>query len=495
MFIRKENKKVICEHLFNQGVIWAKKNLFLPRHPEIGVPNIEVIKLMKSFRSKEYVVENFNWQTYYWRLTDDGHEYLQKFLNTPSDVVPNTWKASHQEQEREQNQGGYGGFGSGGYGGRGGRGYGGDRGGGGYSMRGRGRGFRGGYRESRGRGNRGGYGSYSGGYGGRGGGGDSYQPSFRDRGRGRGMRGRRMDVDRDRARPKMDNRMDMDNKKDKNADSIGMATTELLTKQEWQPDEKTMDETKTKFIDLNVERIQQILLGQDKEITTVQDHIYCIRYNRETYIKHKLNILMSPVQTKYNELLVYGYARKIESTRKLFMNVPEDIVNIILLFYPKKHNFDYQITGNNDTRSYLGNKAEIKMLTSNKCTGDWRCSNGKIYTDSAVFLYAQCFVNGGYNKGIHFWRVKRCVNLTNNHCHRIGIVFRNKHNKIGHEYMYPLRSSQQNYKCWKIDEIVTVKLNCNNNTVSFYHDDYLVVENKDIPIYKYYSDSKESKLN
>lgn len=71
MFIRKENKKIICEHLFNQGVIWAKKNLFLPRHPEVGVPNIEVIKLMKSFRSKEYVVENFNWQTYYWRLTND----------------------------------------------------------------------------------------------------------------------------------------------------------------------------------------------------------------------------------------------------------------------------------------------------------------------------------------------------------------------------------------------------------------------------------------
>eukprot|EP00486_Rosalina_sp_Unknown_P006255 CAMPEP_0201578086 /NCGR_PEP_ID=MMETSP0190_2-20130828/24795_1 /ASSEMBLY_ACC=CAM_ASM_000263 /TAXON_ID=37353 /ORGANISM="Rosalina sp." /LENGTH=202 /DNA_ID=CAMNT_0048010877 /DNA_START=68 /DNA_END=677 /DNA_ORIENTATION=+ len=102
MFIRKENKKIICEHLFNQGVIWAKKNLFLPRHPEVGVPNIEVIKLMKSFRSKEYVVENFNWQTYYWRLTNDGHEYLQKFLNTPSDVVPNTWKPSHQEQAKEQ---------------------------------------------------------------------------------------------------------------------------------------------------------------------------------------------------------------------------------------------------------------------------------------------------------------------------------------------------------------------------------------------------------
>ena len=71
MFIRKENKKIICEHLFNSGVMWARKNLFLPRHPECGVPNIEVVKLMKSFKSKEYVVEKFNWQIYYWRLTDD----------------------------------------------------------------------------------------------------------------------------------------------------------------------------------------------------------------------------------------------------------------------------------------------------------------------------------------------------------------------------------------------------------------------------------------
>ena len=71
MFIRKENRKVICEALFTNGVMWAKKNLFLPRHPEIGVPNIQVIKLMRSFVSKEYVEVNFNWQTYYWRLTKE----------------------------------------------------------------------------------------------------------------------------------------------------------------------------------------------------------------------------------------------------------------------------------------------------------------------------------------------------------------------------------------------------------------------------------------
>ena len=71
MFIRKENRKLICHELFKHGVMWAKKNKFLPRHPEVGVPNLEVMMLMKSFVSKKYVVENFNWQTHYWRLTEE----------------------------------------------------------------------------------------------------------------------------------------------------------------------------------------------------------------------------------------------------------------------------------------------------------------------------------------------------------------------------------------------------------------------------------------
>jgi len=92
MYIRKENRKVICEHLFKEGVLWAKKNMFLPRHPEIPVPNLEVIKLMQSFKSKKYVEESFNWQIYYWKLTEDGKKFLQEYLNFPNNVVPNTWK-------------------------------------------------------------------------------------------------------------------------------------------------------------------------------------------------------------------------------------------------------------------------------------------------------------------------------------------------------------------------------------------------------------------
>ncbi|XP_008232747.1 PREDICTED: H/ACA ribonucleoprotein complex subunit 4-like [Prunus mume] len=44
-----------------EGVCYAKKDDNLAKHPEIDVPNLQVIKLMQSFKSKEYVRETFAW--------------------------------------------------------------------------------------------------------------------------------------------------------------------------------------------------------------------------------------------------------------------------------------------------------------------------------------------------------------------------------------------------------------------------------------------------
>jgi small subunit ribosomal protein S10e len=71
-----------------------------PQHPKLDVPNLEVIKLMQSFKSKEYVRETFSWQHYYWYLTNDGVEHLRTFLNLPSEVVPNTLKKSNKPPSR-----------------------------------------------------------------------------------------------------------------------------------------------------------------------------------------------------------------------------------------------------------------------------------------------------------------------------------------------------------------------------------------------------------
>ncbi|KAF5732387.1 40S ribosomal protein S10 [Tripterygium wilfordii] len=75
-----------------KGVLYAKKDFNLPKHPEIDVPNLQVIKLMQSFKSKEYVCETFAWMHYYWYLTNDGIEFLRTYRNLPSEIVPATLK-------------------------------------------------------------------------------------------------------------------------------------------------------------------------------------------------------------------------------------------------------------------------------------------------------------------------------------------------------------------------------------------------------------------
>ena len=49
MLIPKKNRKLIYENLFKEGVLVAKKDFNLPQHPEIDVPNLQVIKAMQVF--------------------------------------------------------------------------------------------------------------------------------------------------------------------------------------------------------------------------------------------------------------------------------------------------------------------------------------------------------------------------------------------------------------------------------------------------------------
>jgi small subunit ribosomal protein S10e len=58
----------------------------MKKHGEIDVPNLHVMNVMKSLKSREYVRETFSWQYYYYYLTDEGIEYLRSFLNLPSTI-------------------------------------------------------------------------------------------------------------------------------------------------------------------------------------------------------------------------------------------------------------------------------------------------------------------------------------------------------------------------------------------------------------------------
>ncbi|QDZ17966.1 plectin/S10 domain-containing protein [Chloropicon primus] len=100
MLIPKKNRIEIYKYLFREGVLYAEKDFNLPKHPSIDVPNLQVIKLMQSLKSKEFVTEQFAWRHYYWFLTNEGIEHLREYLNLPSEIVPNTLKKSTRNMER-----------------------------------------------------------------------------------------------------------------------------------------------------------------------------------------------------------------------------------------------------------------------------------------------------------------------------------------------------------------------------------------------------------
>ena len=111
---------MVYQYLFKEGTLVAKKDPYQAQHSaELPVPNLEVMKLLQSFTSKGYVKETFNWQYYYYYLTNEGITYLREYLALPADIVPATLKQTAMSRpttsggDREE-RGGYKGKGEGG---------------------------------------------------------------------------------------------------------------------------------------------------------------------------------------------------------------------------------------------------------------------------------------------------------------------------------------------------------------------------------------------
>lgn len=128
MFVTKKNRIEVYSYLFKEGVLVAKKDFFKEKHDDIDVPNLEVLNLMKSLKSRGFIRETFNWQYYYWYLENEGVEYLREYLHLPAEIVPATLKkavtrpvtaggqAAAQRGERPEGEGGGFGRGAGGFG-------------------------------------------------------------------------------------------------------------------------------------------------------------------------------------------------------------------------------------------------------------------------------------------------------------------------------------------------------------------------------------------
>jgi len=92
MLMPQKTRMLIYEHLFKEGVLVAKKDFQAPKHPEIEVPNLHVIKALQSLKSRGLVTEKFAWRHYYWYLTNEGIQYLRDYLHLPPEIVPATLK-------------------------------------------------------------------------------------------------------------------------------------------------------------------------------------------------------------------------------------------------------------------------------------------------------------------------------------------------------------------------------------------------------------------
>ncbi|KAG9335771.1 hypothetical protein JZ751_003682, partial [Albula glossodonta] len=90
MLMPKKNRIAIYELLFKEGVMVAKKDVHLAKHPELAdknVPNLHVMKAMQSLKSCGYVKEQFAWRHFYWYLTNEGIQYLRDFLHLPPEIA------------------------------------------------------------------------------------------------------------------------------------------------------------------------------------------------------------------------------------------------------------------------------------------------------------------------------------------------------------------------------------------------------------------------
>ena len=100
MIIPKENRRKIYQYLFQEGVLVAKKDFDAPKHQDIDVPNLQVIKALQSMNSKGLVNTRFSWQYYYYYLTNEGIEYLREYLGLPAEIVPRTFIKTQKETAR-----------------------------------------------------------------------------------------------------------------------------------------------------------------------------------------------------------------------------------------------------------------------------------------------------------------------------------------------------------------------------------------------------------
>ena len=209
---------------------------------------------------------------------------------------------------------------------------------------------------------------------------------------------------------------------------------------------------------------------------------------------------MSSVESKSNLiLLICGYLRQNENELKLYMNIPTGIVTIMQKLYPV---FIFKFGDfKNGAFAVSKERTIIKGSSSNKMDPNtWEMPGCHGY-----FVYADLgqFNDMGLNNGIHVWSVKMLhrVNYGAECFASIGVTTE-KNDKLINEWNHDgncgihwnpkavndesISSFYQGCNKWNFEEIVTVRLNCNDWKVTYYVDKKILKTDRIKPERSYY---------
>ena len=102
VLVTKQEKKAIYQYLMKEGTLVVRKSRQMAQHEAIAVSNLKVQMLCKSMKSKGQLKELFNWQYYYYNLTNEGISAICGYLGLPSNVRPDIYKPTGQKRMRDE---------------------------------------------------------------------------------------------------------------------------------------------------------------------------------------------------------------------------------------------------------------------------------------------------------------------------------------------------------------------------------------------------------
>ena len=114
VLISKDERHQVYSYLLREGTLVVKKDANLERHQDIPVGNLKVMMMCKSLKSKGLLVEKFNWQWYYFNLSEEGIRAMCEYLGLPTNIRPDYYKApAIKKQVSDEERPRRGGFGRG----------------------------------------------------------------------------------------------------------------------------------------------------------------------------------------------------------------------------------------------------------------------------------------------------------------------------------------------------------------------------------------------